>query len=802
MKLLRLLLILWLLSSVLSAQENKIKENTNIWNDLSHAWKSWWISHPSASLLDYGVFHYRKSFELKEVPKSFLVHVSADNRYNLYVNGIFICEGPVKSDFLHWNYESVDIAPYLHSGANVIAARVYNLGIYRQPSQFTRYTAFILQGDLPEHYFVNTNDTWKVYEDKAYTPILITEQMAHGFYVTGPCDSLDAARYPWGWEQVKFDDSGWPQAKGFVQDRGTGRGYIHGTPWSLIKRTLPFMEQKKERIARIARCSGIKPDEAFLSGKKPLVIPENTNAVILLDNNTLTVGYPELLVSGGKSSRIKIVYGEALFDSKGVKGNRNQIDGKVISGAYDVFISDGEVSRIFRPLGLRTFRYIQLEVKTAAEPLFINDYYNIFTAFPLKENALFKCEPDTARLSEIWNTGWRTARLCANETYWDCPYYEQLQYVGDTRIQSLISLYVSGDDRLMRNALVQVNNSVIPEGLTFCRAPSQIQAIIPPFSLIWVSMVHDYHMHRDDSIFVRQFLPNIRSVLSWYEDRLQSNGLLGQLDWWQFMDWTDEFPNGVPPGAETGNSALISLTYAYTLQRASDLFRYYGYSYEAERYMERAGRIKKGVQLLCFDNQRKLFAETPDKKIFSQHTNIMAVLTEMLPAVQQQELLERIIADKSLINCSIYFKFYLMEALKKAGLGNLYISQLKVWQDMLDLGLSTFPETEPNSKSIVGARSDCHAWSASVCYDFLSIICGINPAEHGFKSVEINPHPGYLTHIKGVMPHPAGLIEVDLNFKDGHVDGMVSIPVNLKGWFIWNGKKVPLKTGKQEIKIQ
>ena len=107
--------------------------------------------------------------------------------------------------------------------------------------------------------------------------------------------------------------------------------------------------------------------------------------------------------------------------------------------------------------------YFQLEIITAGQPLTINDFYGIFTSYPFTLKATF--ESSDPGLKAIWNTGWNTARLCANETYMDCPYYEQLQYLGDTRIQALISLYLTGDDRLMKNALKLANEPRTPKVL-------------------------------------------------------------------------------------------------------------------------------------------------------------------------------------------------------------------------------------------------------------------------------------------------------------------------------------------------
>src|ERR1700761_357136 len=93
-------------------------------------WSAAWISHPTAPLREPGVFHFRKILKLAAKPDHYLVEVSADNHFLLYVNGHRIGEGPAKGDLQHWRYEKYDLASALHVGENVVAATVFNFGIY------------------------------------------------------------------------------------------------------------------------------------------------------------------------------------------------------------------------------------------------------------------------------------------------------------------------------------------------------------------------------------------------------------------------------------------------------------------------------------------------------------------------------------------------------------------------------------------------------------------------------------------------------------------------------------------------
>lgn len=745
-----------------------------------------WITCPGITGKEFGVYHLRKVFDLIEKPASFIVHVSGDQRYRLLVNGMPACFGPARGDLRNWNYETIDIAPFVKKGKNILAVQLWNMGGGAPAAQVSYQTAFILQGNTETEAVVNTNASWKISLNKGYFPERFPASRLAS-YIVGSCDSVDFNKYPFDWEKAELNDDAWKQAVAEPKPR------YFNEKRRLIPRAIPLMEEKEEPITGIVRVSGLaEPATQAYATKGTLLIPANTTATILFDIRNLTTAYPEITFSGGAGGKVKITYAESLFGTDGLKGDRNQVAGKSIKGYYDVFLPDGGKERLFRPLWMRTFRYIQFDITTGESPMELQKLASVFTVYPFRQNGTFSSNDPL--LKNIWDVGWRTARLCANETYMDCPYYEQLQYVGDTRIQALISLSVSGDDRLIRNAIEQFHQSQIPDGLTADAYPAGGSKIIPPFSLFWVSMIYDYYRYRDDQQFIDRYEIPVAAALKWFESRIDpKTHLLGKLGFWNFVDWSFT-QKGIPPGGLEGNSAILTLQYAYTLHQAAEMFRSSN-PQNAAHYQSLAQQLTDAVYRLCYDEKSGLIADDPAKTSFSQHANIWAILTGCVPASSQKRVMEKVMNDPSLIKTSMYYRFYYTRALKKAGLGSLYLHTLQPWQEMLALGLSTFPETsEPT------VRSDCHAWSASPCYDFLATICGIEPETAGFRTVRIEPNLGDLTDVTGVVPHPQGMIKVSYKKSgDGTFNAEIELPGSLSGYFFSNGKKVPLKSGKQRL---
>jgi hypothetical protein len=778
-----------------------------------------WIAPPNVKGDSFVVFHARRTFVLAAAPERFVVHVSADNRYRLYINGALVSSGPQRSDVAHWRYETIDLAPHLRVGRNVLAAVVWNWGATRPIAQYSYRTGFLVQGDRErESALVNSGPGWKLLVDSAYTPIVITNATVRGYYAAGPGESVDGQRYPWHWQEPDFNDVSWITVSAPTPDRDAaplaafdvppgsatvGRPHARAAigpttgetfGWQLEPRSIPPMDETVQRLTTVRRAVGVIADSGLLRGTGALTVPAHTKASLLLDQSHTTNAYPVLETSGGLGSVVTLTYAEALVDEHGAKGNRNDVEGRTILGVHDVFRPDGGERRVFQPLYWRSFRYVQLDVETADAPLTITDFHGIFTGYPLRDRAQFAS--DQGWLSDVWRMDWNGARIGAFETYMDTPYYEQLQYIGDTRIQSLISLYVSGDDRLVRQAIEHFDESRIPEGLTTSRYPSALPQIIPPFSLIYVATVNDYHMLRDDVSFVRQRLAGIRGILDWYGRYIDSTGMLGPMPYWNYLDWAPAWRAGAPPGAYDGHSAAITLLYAYALQQAAQLEADVGVRAMASEYRRRAELAIEATRARAWDGARGLFRDATGVAAYSQQTNVLAVLAGAVPAPKQQAFMERVLADSALTQATYYFKFYLFEAMRQAGLGDRLIEQLAPWRGMLALGLTSTPENpEPT-------RSDSHAWAAHPNYELLATVLGVRPASAGFRTVRIEPFLGPLARAEGRVPHPAGDIEVSLTRIAGdRVRAIVTLPRGLHGEFIWQGRRVPLHAGRQELPL-
>jgi alpha-L-rhamnosidase len=754
-------------------------------------WEANWIV-PREIGTTYGVYHFRKTFQAKQ-SSSFVVHISADNRYKLFVNGVFVNEGPQLADVRHWKFESLNIAPYLKPGANVIAVQVTYFGEAAPVSMMGRRSGLIVQGDSKEESVINTDDTWRYVRNAALSPLIFNpgqEEVSGQYYAAGPLDRLDAGLYPWGWEQPGFPDQDW-KTPAKVQTGAPFKSIGFGDElWELSPRNIPLLERIYEPLTILRRTNDTEVYQKF-ADKLPYSIPAGQKTVLLFDQEHLTTAFPEFVFSRGKGSQVRITYAEALFNDIQKKGNRDSIAGKSIHGVYDLFFPDGGDHRLFTTTSYRAFRYVQVEVTAGTEPLVVEKIGSWFTAYPFQKNASFgSTDP---QLSKIFDVGWRTARLCAYETYMDCPYWERLQYIGDARIQALVSYSVSGDDRLARNAIEQFEWSLTYDGLTYSRYPSSLQQFIPNYSLVWILMVSDYFSYRNDPEFVKRMLPSVRRVLDHFQNYLTPDTLMTEQPYWDFLDHSFN-THKVVTESLFKKLTTNSLFYAYTLSNAASLFSYFNQPDLARRYAALSYRLKANVKKQCWDGNSELFADSPDKKHFSMHSNILAVLCGLMSREQQVDMLRRIVKNKGIVQTTLYFDFYLGRAMNQVGAGDLYFDLLDHWRTLLGRGLTTFPEGV--------SRSDCHAWSASPDFEMLASFAGIQPQGQGFKKVIVKPLLQKLDKIVCSMPHWAGKIDVILEKNGKQLKGSVVLPDGITGRLEWGSSKIDLVSGPNAIDIR
>ncbi|MDO6808523.1 hypothetical protein Q4603_07875 [Zobellia galactanivorans] len=758
--------------------------------------KANWVSHPDIQGGEDRIVLFRNEWMVDDPSEAFIINISADNHYFLYVNGNLVTHGPQLSDIRHWKYETIDLKTYLKTGKNLIAIKVVNYGKRRFYGMQSIFTSLMVNGATENAKVLNTSGTddgWKCSIDDSYRALEVNwrgggpKSIVGGFYANNPTDFVDKNHYPTDWEQADFDDSDWVDTQFFegASSMGGSMAYL------LEPRNLPLLTWEKEGIGHTVRTSDIDISEFPVSGKT--VVPEHKKIRFLIDQKYVTNGFPELIFSKGKNAHIKIKYAENLFGPKNTKGDRNIIKGKELLGYYDHVVSNGKERQKFTPNWMRTFRFVEFEIETKGQELVLDSFSNYRSRTHIPSIARFSSNNET--YNAIFDICKRTVDICTQDYFLSDAYYETMQYVGDTKIHALLWQAMSGNLAHTKNAIEQFHQSRDADGNILGAYPLRSTFIYPTYSLVWVDMVYDYYQLTNDTDFINTYKDGIIHTLAGFEKNMNELNLVNETQYRYFVDWYTGPNNGGGTATKNNgkNSAVVSLHYVHALQNAARLFKAIGDKHTADTYLDRATAIKSSVYKLCFDPNKNIFAERPDKTVYDQHTNIMAVLTDAIAESEQKALLSNILNDPKLLQATYYYRYYLFEAIKKVGAPELFDLAQRPWQAMIDNHMTTTLERFESDKK--PTRSEVHPWSASPAYFYFNYLAGIKSVKNDFQEIEIAPVFGILEDMEGLLPTSKGNILFHLKKIRSKLSAEITVPKEMSGELVWNEKHIPLKHG-------
>jgi alpha-L-rhamnosidase len=282
-----------------------------------------------------------------------------------------VTHGPQLSDIRHYKYETLNLKTYLKNGENLIAIKVINFDKRKFLGYQSIFTSLIVNGATLNADILTTkgsNEGCKCLIDKSYKAIEVNwrsepKTIIGGFYANNPTDFVDKNIYPTNWEKLEFEDTNWQPTEFHESAKPLGGSIAY----LLEPRNFPLLIWQKEHMGSIVKSQTL--NRSFPFPEKSLNIEGNQKVSFLIDQRVVVSGFPELKFSGGKDAKIKISFAVNLFGKDQEKGDRDDIVGKKLIGCHDVVLSNGEENQDFTPNWMRTFRFIQFDIETQAEPL-------------------------------------------------------------------------------------------------------------------------------------------------------------------------------------------------------------------------------------------------------------------------------------------------------------------------------------------------------------------------------------------------------------------------------------------------
>lgn len=729
-----------------------------------------WVAlnaHKSRIIDEPVLCSYKKELSISNLEDRYEIGITADAKYKLYINDVFVNFGPQKGNKTEWFYDRIDCGPYFAKGSNTILVVVLSY-----PTKERSGNHSLFRTDAPGLFIgalsqassqvgLFTDTSWQAHvlpikikaEDERFAPLTIFEEATTS-------DEL-----------IKYKHVEWKQVDVYPK---TALNEIV-LKKNLKERTIPFQTKIDKLFKDVSsvRSSKFSKEhwEAFLNNEKVVEIPAFSKEIVEINAGEETTGFIRLCMSAGKESKITLLTSECyayepIHRETGpqfpVKGDRtDSINGKLY-GFTDTYTVYGHPAELYEPFWFRTFRYLRLEIETQAEPLILRSLDYVKSQYPLEIES--KAMASDESLSNIWDISERTLRCCMHDTYEDCPFYEQLQYIMDTRSQILYTYATSMDDCLARRCMNDFKIANSYHGLLNASAPNYENNVIPGFSVYYIGMIFDHMSYFGDRFFMLEHVDTIKQILHFYHSHMDGNGLVSKIGTplfesplWSFIDWTPEWNEtiGVPSAIRLGQITMESLLYLLGLQYSIEIFDYLNLEDLSKRYLEDAEKLKKAIRLNAMD-EFGIITDGPGVAQYSQHCQVFGILTGIIDKNKGREILKETLNQKEKYSqCSVAMMFYLFRALELCGLYEETDKLWNVWRSMLDKNLTTCEEDGVNS------RSDCHAWGALILYEYPSTILGVRPFGKAYEKIEVNPNFGHLDWAKGSVITAHGLVDID-----------------------------------------
>jgi hypothetical protein len=774
--------------------------------DPGDAWPCKWVSLPSPAPAAPFVSAYRCRFSVA-ARRAVRVHVSADERYRLFLDGSPVGRGSERGDRNNWFYETYEWT--LEPGEHVLVAQVWSLGSLRPWGQIHVYDGFICSPEGDDVLIASLGTGVAAWEAKRLDSYAFRDAGTDtGTSMGGgPSVDIDGAKYDSLWRTG--DGSGWRH----VIPQWAGNSGFHLHTLRRLHRMrparLPAMLERPVDLAR-ARVRAIdtaplpalyahdtadpaaaQPWMDLVAHGRPVRIPPHTTCRVLFDLDDYVCFYPILRTSGGGGGEVAVAFSEALFDTAGQKGPRGAVVGRRMQANFDRLLPASNGVGELDTLWWRCGRYVSLTITTADVPLSIEHFSLIETRYPAEFESSF--DSDDPQLADILKLCWRTIQVGTHEVFIDSPYYEQMMYVGDTRNESLVWYTGTTDARIVDKCIRIFGASRVgPSGLVVSSYPSEVGQLIPPFAMMWIIALHEYAMWRDGAHLVRDMLPHLRGVLEHLLAYLSTdNGLFASPPGWNWIDHA--FPNWTPPGGKAGGfSAPINWQLIWALRTAAELETKYGEPEMVTRYTRHARGLAAACSEHFWDARRGLFADDVPRTSYSEHTQALALLSGMADPGQRTAIATNMFTATDLIRPTTYFNCHVIDAARTVGRSDLFFERLSIWRQMLALDYKATPEEFPHS------RSDSHAYSAHPLYHLYATVLGIRPAAFGFQRVTVCPQLGPLTRASGKLVHPRGAIEVTVHRAGDTLETQIILPPDTSGELLGHNVTHPLRPGNNE----